>query len=305
MITNKAGIPFTWRQRTRTELFAIILGFSCANTQAETLIGTDLNSATSSNADVAAIYSANRGTNGGGDQSLQLGDSLVGGDEDDILIGGLGIDVLIGGAGDDVLIGGTEDFNPLNRDRAFGDTGDDSFIWAPGDGNDFFDGGEGTDVVFFSLIGESRDANGATDGAPFFAVSPPGSAGAGDFDGIEIVDGNPVLNISGGPGFCEIVEQDATNSAGLAELELDHLIRFVLRGPRANFDAAITADPTVDQSTLDTGLRVAVHLRNVEFLVCGTQAGGDFQVFDLTQVPAQEVDVTQLPARALTLANEG
>jgi hypothetical protein len=269
---------------------------------AETLIGTDLNSATSTDANIAAIYSANRGSNGGGDQSQQFGDSLIGGSEDDILIGGLGIDVLIGADGDDVLIGGTEDFNPLNRDRAFGDAGDDSFIWAPGDGNDFFDGGTGTDVVFFTLVGESADAAGSTTGAPFFGVSPPGSAGAGNFDGIEIVGDNTVLNISGGPGFCEIIEADATNQAGLAELGLDHLVRFVLRGPRANFDAAVIADPTVDQSTLDTGLRVAVHLVDVEFLVCASQAGGSFQVFDLSVVPAIEVDVTQLPARALTLA---
>ena len=290
---------------TKTNLaaaFACCLAMFTTSVNAETLIGHDLNSANSTDAEIAAIYSANRGTNGGGDQSLQFGDSLVGGDEDDLLIGGLGIDVLIGGAGHDVLIGGTEDFNAFNRDRAFGDAGDDSFIWAPGDGNDFFDGGEGTDVVFFAVIGESTDATGATAGAPFFGVSPPGNPGTGDFDGIAVTNGNPSLNISGGPGFCEIIEADATNEAGLAELGLDHLIRFVLRGPRANFDAAVTNDPTVDQATLDTGLRVAVHLRNVEFLVCASQAGGSFHVFDLTVVPAMEVDVTQLPARAMTLA---
>ena len=83
------------------------------------------------------FFSGNRGN--GGDQSLQFGDAVVGGDDDDVLIGALGIDVLIGNGGDDVLIGGTEDFNPLNRDRGFGGVGDDVFVWAPGDGNDFFD----------------------------------------------------------------------------------------------------------------------------------------------------------------------
>lgn len=297
------------RNRKRLSLRQLVSGISIAVSasipaQAEVLIGNDLNSSVSSNANITAIYSANRGSNGGGDQSLQQGDSLIGGTEDDVLVGGLGVDVLMGGAGDDVLIGGTEDFNPLNRDRAFGDEGNDSFIWAPGDGNDFFDGGEGSDVVFFAVVGETRDANNNTDGAPFFGVSPPGTSGAGTFDGIELVNGDPLLNIANGPGFCEIVEKDAENAAGLQELGLDHLIRFVLRGPRANFDAALDADPTTDATTLDTGLRVAVHTVNVEFLVCGSQTAGEFQVFDLTQVPAIEVDVTQLPARAANLASQ-
>ncbi len=290
--------------RTLALLLASALLLAPLAVQAEVLVGTDLNSASSTNTNIASIYSANRGTNGGGDQSLQFGDSLIGGEDGDVLIGGLGIDVLIGGPGDDVLIGGTEDFNPLNRDRAFGDAGDDSFIWAPGDGNDFFDGGVGTDVVFFALLGESRDANGNTAGAPFFGVSPPGTSGAGSFDGIELVNGDPLLNIAGGPGFCEIVEPDESNQAALAELNLDHLVRFVLRGPRANFDNATAADPNLDPNTLDTGLRIAVHLRDVEFLVCGSQTPGEFQVFDLQQVPAALVDVSQLPARANTLATQ-
>lgn len=84
--------------------------------QADVLIGNDLNSANSTNSDIAAIYSANRGTNGGGDQSQQFGDALEGTANDDLLVGGLGIDILFGGAGDDIIIGGTEDFNPFNRD---------------------------------------------------------------------------------------------------------------------------------------------------------------------------------------------
>ena len=117
---------------------------------AEVKIGTDLNSAQSTNSDIAAIYSGNRGTNGGGDQSLQFGDVIEGTVNNDLLVGGLGIDVLLGGQGNDILIGGTEDFNPLNRDRALGQQGDDSFLWAPGDGNDFFDGGLGEDVLFMT-----------------------------------------------------------------------------------------------------------------------------------------------------------
>ncbi|MFK7731056.1 MAG: hypothetical protein AB8B48_05480 [Pseudomonadales bacterium] len=271
--------------------------------RAETLIGSDLNSASSSDSAIAELYSGNRGSNGGGDQSLQQGDSLTGTADNDVLIGGLGVDVLFGGEGDDVLIGGTEDFNPLNRDRAFGGQGDDSFVWAPGDGNDFFDGGDGVDVLFMALIGESTDADGNTAGAPFFGVSPPNTTGAANFDGIHLVDGEPILNIAGGPGFCEIAERDTDNDTALTELNLDHLVRFVLRGPRANFDNAVAADPDVDANTLDTGLRVAVHLKSVEFLVCGSQAGGEVKVFDLQQVPAQEVDVSQLPPRAQQLAS--
>ena len=49
---------------------------------------------------------------------------------------------------------------------------------------------------------------------------------------------------------------------------------------------------------------IAVHLRNVEFVVCATEEGGAFQVIDLRQVPAIEVDAGQLPSRAGVLANQ-
>ncbi len=269
---------------------------------AEVIVGSDLNSAASTNADIAAIYSANRGSNGGGDQSLQLGDMLTGTSENDVLIGGLGIDILFGGEGDDILIGGTEDFNGLNRDRGFGEAGDDIFLWAPGDGNDFFDGGEGVDVLFMTLIGESTDEQGNTAGAPFFAVSAPSPTTLRDFDGIFLDEQNlPVVDVSSGPGFCEIVERDSDNQAGLQELGLDHLVRFVLRGPRANFETELAADPNLDPATLDDGLRVAIHLQNVEFVVCPGRTAGSQQIFDVRQVPAQEVDASQLPLQAFEL----
>lgn len=279
---------------------SIILGTS--TTYAAINVGNDLNAATSSNADIASLYSGNRGTNGGSDQSLQFGDTVTGTVNNDLLVGAIGIDILLADAGDDIIIGGTEDFNPLNRDRAFGQDGDDSFLWAPGDGNDFFDGGDGQDVLFMTLVGENQNAAGETEGAPFFAVTPPNVDGSGNFDGIfEVSEGVPVLNVAGGPGFCELVEKDDANQVGLEELELDHLVRFVLRGPRAAFDAA---DPTIDPNTLDSGLRVAVHLKNVEFLVCGTQEAGGVQILDLRTVPAQEVDVSILPTLAAQLLND-
>ncbi len=279
---------------------SLLIGTSSSST-ADVIIGTDLNSTVGSNTAVNQLYSANRGSNGGGDQSLQFGDVITGTDNDDVLIGGLGIDVLFGGAGNDVLLGGTEDFNPLNRDRAFGGAGDDSFIWAPGDGNDFFDGGDGIDVVLFGVVGESTAPDGNTVNPPFFAVNPPGTQGSGDFDGIHLVGGEPVLNIAGGPGFCEIVEKDANNTTALDSLNIDHAIRFVLRGPRSNFDAAVQANPNIDTDTLDTGLRIAVQLRNVEFLVCAGQTANTLQVFDLTQVPAQISSTNALPLRAAAL----
>lgn len=267
---------------------------------ADIIIGNDLNSNVSSNSAINPLFAGNRGTNGGGDQSLQFGDNLQGTYNNDIIIGGLGIDVLFGHDGDDILLGGTEDFNGFNRDRAFGNNGNDTFIWAPGDGNDFFDGGEGEDVLVIGLVGESRDDNGDTDGAPFFNVTPPNKIGSKDFDGIYINPHTqlPVVDIAGGPGFCEILD---SSTDGVNDLNLDHLVRFTLRGPANTFDNTIAEDPSVDPDTLDTGLRISVHLRNTEFLVCGSHDGSEVEVFDLRQSPAIKINTSYLPARAYKL----
>jgi len=267
-----------------------ITGFS----QAGVIVGNDLNSASGTNTEINTIYSANRGSNGGGDQSLQFGDHLTGTSSDDVLVGGLGIDVLFGNDGDDIILGGTEDFNGLNRDRAFGNAGDDIFIWAPGDGNDFFDGGTGNDVLILSLVGESRDNAGEEDGTPFFGVN-----NSQDFDGIFLdEDDLPYVDVLNGPGFCEILDSATT---GISELNLDHLVRFSLRGVANNFDQAVIADPDVDQSTLDTGLRVAVHLKNTEFVVCGSRGGDEIDVFDLRVSPIEKITINDLPLKAYNL----
>lgn len=265
--------------------------------------GTDLNSAQSSNAAITELFSANRGSNGGGDQSLQFGDVLYGGYENDVLVGGLGIDILLGYAGDDVLIGGTEDFNPFNRDRAMGGDGYDSFIWAPGDGNDFFDGGNGVDVLIMGVIGENPENPGYSNYDPVFSVNPPNTDGSGDFDGVFInpQNGLPVVRVATGPGFCEIEDVRGPNATELEKLGVDQLIRFVLRAPRDAFEAQVAADPTIDPDTLDTGLRIAVHLKNTEYLACASREGGLTKVFDLTQYPAKEVDISELPAQAYSL----
>ncbi len=226
-----------------------------------TIIGTDNNSQANS------LLSLNPGGPGGSpNQSLRGGDVLVGNTDDNVIIGGLGVDILLGYDGDDILIGGTEDFNSSvdgdnngsdNRDRAFGHAGDDVFIWAPGDGSDFFDGGEGTDVVIFGVLGESRDSDNNTAGAPFFGVNLPGTNGSQDFDGINLDANNqPRVRSSNSPGFCSIVEAALT----LEQVNLDHLVRFSIRGIADGFDSGTRND--------DDGLRVAVSLKNTEYVVC-------------------------------------
>lgn len=284
----------------RPLLATALLSSLSAFVHAEVIIGKDINSNVGPNDAINELYSANRGSNGGGDQSQQFGDILYGTADDDVIIGGLGIDILWGKAGDDVLIGGTEDFNPLNRDRAFGGEGEDIFIWAPGDGNDFFDGGNGTDVLMIGLIGENKDANGASLGAPFFTVSPPGSTGAGDFDGIYLNNiGLPLVDVANGPGFCEIVEKNEAYSEALQALNIDHLVRFVLRGKRNSF----LASQETDTPLTDDGLRIAVHLKDVEYLVCGDAEAGSVKVFDLSVVPYVAVDESQLSLKAQALIN--
>lgn len=256
-----------------------------------TIIGNDLNAIVGVDDNIRDFLSANRGTNGGGDQSLQHGDAISGTEQNDILIGALGIDVLFGEGGDDIIIGGTEDFNPFNRDRAFGGAGEDTFLWAPGDGNDYFDGGDGLDVVMLGLIGEQR---GAAEGlAAFFGVNPPTGEGSQDFDGIFISSssGLPLMNIGGGPGFCEVVDGSggAAEQAELEALDVDHLVRFILRGPAA------------DTSSADTGLRIALHIEDTEYLVCGGVNPGDTVALDLRTSPPTPIDVSQLPARAFNL----
>ena len=296
-----------WRTRLCHLIATLCLAsLGIGNAQAQEQVGTDLNSTQSTDPEIAKLFSANRGDNGGGDQSLQFGDILYGDVGTDILIGGLGIDVLLGKSGDDVLIGGTEDFNSFNRDRALGGSGNDTFIWAPGDGNDFFDGGEGTDVLIIGVLGEQRDTNGNISDEPVFAVSPPNTAGTGDFDGIFINPSNglPVVRVASGPGFCEIEDARGPAASELNLLDVDQLVRFVLRGPRDAFEADIAANPALDPNTLDSGLRISVHLKNTEYLVCASREGGITKVFDLQQYPAQEVDISQLPAQAYALIND-
>ena len=265
-------------------------------------VGSDLN--TKNN----PLLSLNPGGPGGSsNQSLRAGDILRGSDADDLLVGGLGVDILFGEAGDDILIGGTEDFNSSvdgdekgadNRDRAFGQSGDDLFVWSPGDGSDFFDGGEGTDVIIFGLLGELRDTDGSTDNAPFFNVNPDGE-GSKDFDGIFTDEqGQPQVQVSNTPGFCSLVDTQIYADE-LNELSLDQIVRFSIRDIANAFDAGVRTD--------DDGLRVAVSLKNTEYVVCTRRdfdAGNglnNIEVLDISSGIPVVADLSDLPPHIQTL----
>lgn len=254
--------------------------------------GTDLNSKSS---ELLSLNPA--GPGGSPNQSLRSGDVLDSGDNKyTVQIGGLGVDVLMGNDGKDILIGGTEDFNSSvdgddkgadNRDRAFGNGGDDVFIWAPGDGSDYFDGGDGTDVLVFGVIGEQQDSDGSTEGAPFFNVNPPSKEGSQDFDGIFLNERNmPIVDVTNSPGYCRVLEA-ADNPDEFVLLDIDHIIRFSLTAVKDAFIAGERSD--------DDGLRVAITAKNVEYLVCTGRDGGVIDVLDLKTSPASLADLSDLP----------
>ncbi|MEZ5401942.1 MAG: hypothetical protein R2729_19875 [Bryobacteraceae bacterium] len=218
----------------------------------------------------------------GVDQTMQFGDVLEGTDDDDVLIGRLGVDIMLGGNGNDLLIGGPEHFNPQNRDRAFGGNGDDIFVWSPGDGSDYFDGGRGKDTLVFGLIGQK------VGDIPVFAVSTDQQAGEVILDSSTSL---PTVDVTRQPGFCTIIDKSAgpETAAELEQLGITHLVRFFVRGP-ANSFAAGTQDT-------DNGLRVTLHLKDVEYLVCTSRNGGQIDTFDLTVSPAAPVVFSETPAR--------
>ncbi|MEZ5356276.1 MAG: calcium-binding protein [Bryobacteraceae bacterium] len=244
----------------------------------EVKIGNDLNSAANPVAQPQEKPLAGNGI----DQTMQFGDVLEGTDDDDVLIGRLGIDVMFGGNGDDVLIGGPEHFNPQNRDRAFGGNGDDVFIWSPGDGSDFFDGGRGKDVLVFGLI-QQKEGD-----IPVLAVRTDQKAGE------VILNANsslPTVDVTRQPGFCQIIDKSAGAevAAELEKLGVTHLVRFFVRGPANSFAAG-------EQDT-DNGLRVTLHVKNVEQMVCTSRNGGQIETFDLTVSPAAPVSYFETSAR--------
>lgn len=219
---------------------------------------------------------------GGRDQSLEFGDVLFGSRRDNVINGRLGPDVIVGGRRNDVLLGGLEHFTANNRDRAFGGSGSDLFIWKPGDGSDFFDGGRHQDAIVFGLAGE------LVDGAAEFQVVNDGKAGELFIDPRTRL---PRVDVTNSPGFCEIVDASSSVDAAkqLGALGIDHLVRFSLRGVRNSFEAG--------EQVVDNGLRVTLHLKDVEVLVCTSRDGGEIEIFDLTVTPAQPISLRYLDKR--------
>jgi len=249
------------------------------------IIGSDLNSAEN-----PFIQPTDPALSGGGrDQTMQFGDLLPGTQWDDVIIGRLGTDVIYGGQGDDIMIGGTEHFNPNNRDRAIGGHGSDMFMWAPGDGSDTFLGGPGNDIVALGLIAE------VVDGEIVFQVFDDQLAGDVYLNPASDL---PLQDVTNSPGFCEFIDESTSADAAdeLAALNVDDLIRFVIRSARDDFEAGV--------QDVDNGLRVTLHLKGVEFVVCASREGGEIRYYDLSANPPAEVDILDLPAgvRARLLA---
>ena len=186
-----------------------------------------------------------------------------------------------------MIIGGTEHFNPFNRDRAFGSGGNDAFLWSPGDGSDFFDGGEGVDALVLGLMGE------IIDGQLQFVVSTDQQAGNVH---IEPGTGLPLMDLTNSPGFCEVVDDStsATSAAELDALDLDRIVRFFIRPVADAFEAGAQDN--------DNGLRVSLHLRDVEILVCTSRDGGTIEAFNLTVSPPQQIPLAEAATRVPALA---
>lgn len=211
---------------------------------------------------------------GGRDQTMQFGDIIFGTHLDDLLIGGLGTDILEGGSGNDVILGGVEHFNPSNRDRAFGGRGNDIFIWKPGDGSDTWNGGKGHDVIILGLVGEEVDDENV------FIVNKDQKTAKLAIDPDSKL---PLVDVTGSPGFCDVIDPSSSHDAEdqLSALGLDRLVRFSIRGIANAFENG-------DQNE-DNGLRVTIHLKGVETLICTSRDGGQIEVIDLTSSPARVI----------------
>lgn len=243
------------------------------------IIGKDSNSALN-----PFIQPTDKALSGGGrDQSQQFFDLLIGNVYGPgVVIGRLGVDVMIGGPSVDVMIGGPEHFNPNNRDKAFGLAGDDVFLWSPGDGSDRFDGGTGLDTLVFGLMGE-KDANGKI----VFKVTNDQKAGNVFLDPQNF--GLPKMDVTNSPGFCKIIDRSSSANAWseLQKIDSTHLAQFIIRNVDREFRAG--------RQKTDNGLRVTLSLKDVEFLVCASQAGGQIQAYDLRQSPPKLVPLSYVP----------
>ena len=271
----------------------IVTGF-CALTMTGAAQAADINllvGADNNNTDNPLVQPQDPAEAGGDvNQSLNNGDTLQGKRGDNVIVGRLGIDVLLGNHRDDVLIGGLEHFTAgifRSDDRAFGYRGNDIFMWKPGDGSDFFDGGSQADAVVFGLIGEPDPD--AADGVAFEVVND-GQAGEVFIDPDT---GLPLIDVTNSPGFCPVIDASTSIDAEdeLDALGLDNLVQFVLRGIRDAFEAG--------EQDEDNGLRVTLHLKDVEYVVCASRDGGVIEVLDLRVSPAAVVSIDDIQSHRL------
>ena len=128
------------------------------------------------------------GSGGGTTTTVDVGDTLVGGDGDDTIIGATGNDTISGQAGNDSLLGGD------GNDSLLGGAGQDTLDGQAG--NDTLDGQGGSDTV---LGGEGDDT---------FVFTPNGS-------GVESIDGGDGLNTAqvNGTNLADTITVGATGNA--------------------------------------------------------------------------------------------
>jgi Ca2+-binding RTX toxin-like protein len=152
------------------------------------------------------------------------GDTIIGGEGDDVILGMAGDDILDGGTGDDIIHGGSGDdqvtggegddlvFGGLNDDDLSGGTGDD--VVFGGSGDDDVAGDEGEDKLFGGTGNDALDGGAGNDVLDGGSGSDELSGGAGG----DVIDGglgNDVVaggaggdNVDGGFGDDVIVGGD-------------------------------------------------------------------------------------------------
>lgn len=93
------------------------------------------------------------------------------------------------------------------------------------------------------------------------------------------------MNVNGSPGFCEVLDKSTSPEVAheLDKLGLDNLVRFFIRAQADNGDA-----------DGDNGLRVTLHLKSVETLVCTNREGGQTEITDLTQSPPAQIQLDDI-----------
>jgi large repetitive protein len=172
------------------------------------------------------------------------GNTIVGGEGDEIIIGGATNDILRGNGGNDVLQGNA------GTDNLQGGTGADRL--EGGTGNDTLDGGIGNDILFG---GANNDllTGGAGSDSFVWKLADKGTLGAPASDTIT----------------------DFSTVAGVDKLDLrDLLVGEVAAGPTANLENYLHFDTVAGGSTI-------VHISNTGAYSSGFNAANDVQTITL------------------------